>query len=351
MTPSRRTHRLLAAFSVLAFFAPACSTAADDPRTVTLVTHDSFAVSKPVLRAFTEETGLTVKVVQNGDAGAALNQAILTKGAPLGDVLFGVDNTFLTRALDQDLFTKYRPDGLDQVPESLRLDPTGHATPIDFGDVCVNADREYFADRSESPPRSLDDLADPKYRDLLVVENPATSSPGLAFVAATVANYGDAWLGYWDRLRANGVLVVDGWETAYNGEFSGAGGGDGTRPLVVSYASSPAAEMFFADPPPDVPPTSNLDTTCFRQVEFAGVLRGASNLAGARKLVDFMLTRRFQEDVPLNMFVYPAVGDTPLPPVFTKYAMAPAAPSQLSPAEIGRHRDEWIKAWTDRMLR
>jgi thiamine transport system substrate-binding protein len=347
----RSAIRALVGLAALALVATACGGGGGPSDTVTLVTHDSFAVSKPVLRAFTKETGLKVRVLQNGDAGAALNQAILTRDAPLGDVLFGVDNTFLTRALDHDLFVRYLPRGLDRVPPALRLDPTGHATPVDFGDVCVNADRSYFSSASVGVPETLDDLADPAYRDLLVVENPATSSPGLAFLAATVARYGDDWIDYWDRLRDNGVLVVDGWETAYTSEFSGAAGSDGDRPLVVSYASSPAAEVYFADPPPEQAPTVNLDRTCFRQVEFAGVLRGAANPTGARRLVDFMLSRRFQQDVPLSMFVYPAVADTPLPEVFTSFAAVPAAPADLSPAEIGDHRDEWIQAWTDHVLR
>ena len=193
-------------------------------RTVTLVTHDSFAVSKPVLAAFTKATGWRVRILKNGDAGAALNQVILTKDAPLGDVMFGVDNTFLTRALDEHVFETFRARGTSRIPSAFRLDRSHHATPIDFGDVCVNADRKWFADHQLAIPKTLDELTAPAYRDLLVVENPATSSTGLAFVAATVAHARGGWLRYWDRLRANGVKVVDGWEPAYNGEFSGAAG-------------------------------------------------------------------------------------------------------------------------------
>lgn len=346
----RKLSRLAVVIIVAATVASACSSGADS-KTVTVVTHDSFAVSKPVLRAFTRETGWTVKILKNGDAGAALNQVILTKDAPLGDVFFGVDNTFLTRALDQDVFTRFSARGLDRVPRSLRLDPSKHATPIDFGDVCINIDRKWFASRSVRTPTTLADLTDPALKDLLVVENPATSSTGLAFVAATVAQFGDDWLGYWDRLRANGVLAVDGWEQAYNGEFSGAAGSSGTRPIVVSYASSPPAEVFFADPRPAESPTANVAATCFRQVEFAGVLRGAAHPAGARAFIDFMLAGRFQRDLPLSMFVFPAVADTPLPRVFTEFASVPEHPLTLTPARIGRDRDSWIEQWTAHVLR
>jgi len=320
-------------------------------KTVTLVTHDSFAASKSVLAAFTAQTGYKVRVLKNGDAGAALNQVVLTKDAPLGDAFYGVDNTFLTRALDEKVFDVYRPKALASVTPSLRLDPTGHATPVDFGDVCINWDKKYYGARFVVPPRSLEDLTQPRYKDQLVVENPATSSTGLAFVAATVAKYGDKWLDYWDRLRANGVRVVDGWDQAYDGEFSGAAGSKGTRPLVVSYASSPPAEVYFAKPQPTTAPTGSLDSSCFRQVEFVGVLHGAAHPAAARKLIDFMLSRTFQADMPLQMFVYPSVTGTSLPPVFTKFSTVTPDPLTLTPAQIGRERKQWIEQWTAHVLR
>jgi thiamine transport system substrate-binding protein len=319
--------------------------------TVTLVTHDSFAVSKPVLRAFTRQTGITVKVLKNGDAGAALNQAILTKDNPLGDAFFGVDNTFLSRALGAGIFVPYSAHGIDGVPKAFRLDGGKRVTPIDFGDVCVNYDKQWFANQRLPVPKTLDDLAKPAYRGRLVVENPATSSPGLAFLLASVAKFGkDGWKTYWKRLRDNGVKVVDGWEPAYNTEFSAASG-HGAFPLVVSYASSPPAEVLYAKPTPTTPPTGNLDQTCFRQIEFAGVLKGAAHPRAAQALIDFMLGEKFQADIPLQMFVFPTRTGTPLPSVFTKYARVPSHPLTLSPNTIGANRDAWIKQWTDTVLR
>jgi thiamine transport system substrate-binding protein len=338
--------------AVLAF--AACGTGDDATSsndTVTLVTHDSFAVSKPVLRAFTEQTGITVKVLKSGDAGSALNQAILTKDNPLGDVFFGVDNTFLSRALDAGIFVPYTAQNLDTVAPDLRLDDRDRVTPIDYGDVCVNYDKEWFARERLAVPRNLDDLADPRYRGRLVVENPATSSPGLSFLLATIAKFGpDGWEDYWERLRANDVKVVDGWEQAYNDEFSG-GSGTGDTPMVVSYASSPPVEVYYADPAPAEAPTGVLTDTCFRQVELAGVLAGAEHPRAARRLVDFMLGERFQADIPLQMFVFPARTGTPLPSVFTEFADVPSEPFTVSPARIGAQRDNWIKQWTTIVLR
>lgn len=319
---------------------------------VVLVTHDSFAIPKDVKAAFERESGLTLKILQGGDAGEAVNRALLTKGNPQGDVLFGIDNNLLSRALDEELFEPYEAKGLDGVDGRYLLDPTNQVTPIDHGDVCLNIDRKWFASRGLAPPTSLDDLTATRFRKLLVVQNPATSTPGLAFMLASVARFGeDGWRDYWRRLRANGVLVVDGWEEAYTQRFSGAGGSTGTRPIVVSYATSPAAEVIFSSKPVANAPTAVVTASCFRQVELAGVLDGAKNVDGAHALIDFMLSERFQKALPESMFVLPVRTGTPLPDAFRRYAVSPSAPLELPAAEIGANRDRWIDEWTQTVLR
>jgi thiamine transport system substrate-binding protein len=319
--------------------------------TITLMTHDSFNVSKSVMRQFTKQTGVKVQVLPSGDAGAAVNQAILTKSNPLGDVFFGVDNTLLSRALDEGLFIPYRSPELDHISKDLQLDPRDRVSPVDTGDVCLNFDRKYFANKKLSAPTTLDDLTKPQYKGLLVVENPATSSPGLAFLLATVAKFGpDGWQAYWQKLRNNDVKVVDGWEQAYNTEFSGSAG-KGDYPLVVSYASSPPAEVVNAHPAPSQPPTGALLNTCFRQIEFVGVMKGTAHEKAAKKLVDFMLSDRFQRDMPLQMYVFPARDGTPLPTAFVKFAKVAPTPFTLPPDEIAGNRDRWIDEWTNTVVR
>jgi thiamine transport system substrate-binding protein len=320
------------------------------PEEVVLVTHDSFAISKPVQRAFEDETGLRLRILKTGDAGVALNRALLTAGDPEGDVFFGVDNNLLSRALGEDLFDSYSSSELDQVDPRYVLDEEHRVTPIDHGEVCLNVDKGWFRSRGLAPPETLEQLALPRYRDLLVVENPATSTPGLAFMLATIARFGDGWQDYWRRLRENGVLVVDGWEDAYTVRFSGSSG-KGPRPIVVSYASSPPAEVIFAGKPLDEAPTAVVESTCFRQVELAGVLRGAANEDGARQLIDFMLSPAFQQDVPTSMFVFPVREGVELPPAFERWAVVPDAPLELPPEEIGENRERWIREWTDVVLR
>ncbi|MBV8952129.1 MAG: thiamine ABC transporter substrate-binding protein, partial [Actinobacteria bacterium] len=198
------------------------------------------------------------------------------------------------------------------------------------------------------------DLAAPRYKNLLVMENPADSSPGLAFVLATIARFGpNRWLDYWKRLKDNGVEVVSSWDQAYSAAFSGSGAGrqaGGTKPLVVSYASSPPAEVFDANPQPATSPIGTLLNTCFRQVEFAGILRGTHHRAEAQALIDFMASLTFQQDMPLNMFVFPVRRNTPLPDVFARFAQIAPHPYQLPATDIGHNRDTWIREWTNAVL-
>jgi len=348
-------HKICVALAVLAAaFVSGCGGSGDgsESEEVVLVTHDSFAIPKQVKAAFERESGLKLRILQGGDAGETVNRALLTKGNPQGDVLFGIDNLLLSRGLDESLFEPYEARGLDLVEAAYRLDPTHNLTPVDHGDVCLNIDRAWFASRGIAPPTSLDDLTAPRFRKLLVVENPATSTPGLAFMLATIARFGEnSWQDYWRRLRANDVLVVDGWEEAYTARFSGAGGSKGGRPIVVSYATSPAAEMIFAKTPPATAPTAAVAESCFRQIELAGVLAGAKNVDGAHALIDFMLSERFQAAIPESMFVLPVRAGTPLPDAFRRYAVTPAQPLELPATEIGRNRDRWIDEWTRTVLR
>ncbi|MER5831667.1 thiamine ABC transporter substrate-binding protein [Streptomyces sp. NPDC002130] len=327
-----------------------------DSKTVTLVSHDSWAASKDVIAAFEKQSGYKVNVLKDGDAGQAVNKAILTKGNPQGDVFFGVDNTLLSRALDNGLFQSYEAKGSERIKAEYRVDRDKHrVTPIDTGDICVNYDKKYFADHKLAPPRSFHDLVKPAYKDLLVTENASSSSPGLGFLLGTAAKYGDdGWKGYWMKLKANGVKVVDGWEQAYNEEFSGSAGGKkakGDRPLVVSYASSPPAEVVFADPKPSTAPTGVVEGTCFRQVEYAGLLSNAKNTKGGKALLDFLISQRFQEDMPLNMFVYPVTEGAQVPPEFVKYGPQAKDPETMAPAQIADHRDQWVKSWTSLVLK
>lgn len=347
---ARSFPRLLLAATALLMGATACSESIveDDAQSseLVLMTHDSFALSEGVLEAFTEQTGIAVNVLRSGDAGTMLSQAILTRDNPIADVIYGVDNTFLSRALQEEVFIEYESPLLDSVDSDLIVD--SRVTPIDFGDVCVNYDKAAFV--GIAPPQTLADLANPVYKDMLVVQDPASSSPGLAFLLATIGSFGEegdyTWRDYWAELKENGVLVTSGWTEAYQGAFT-AGGGNGDRPIVVSYASSPAVGVYYTDPPPEEAPTAALLDGCFRQVEFAGIVAGSPSPEAAGQLIDHLLSVPLQEDIPLNMFVYPANRDAAIPEVFARFSPVPSSPAEVDADAIEQNREKWIDEWTD----
>lgn len=294
------------------------------PGEVTLLAYDSFTPAEGIFDAFEKQTGAKVKVVTGGDSGSLISKAILTAGNPEGDVLWGVDNTTLSRAEGARLLDSYEP--------------------VDEGDVCVNYDKQWYASRGITPPASLDDLVKPVYRGQLVVQDPVNSSPGLAFLMASVAKYGDGWRQWWAQLKENKVRIAADWTAAYTVDFSGSSG-KGKYPLVVSYGSSPPAEVLYAATPIDEPPTGVIESTCFRQTEYVGVLRGTRNPGLARALVDYLLDVPFQESMPLSLFVFPVNPQAKLPDLFTKFAVRAASPLTLDPDVIAENRDKWLDEW------
>lgn len=327
------------------------SACATQSNTLTVMTHDSFAMSEEVLLAFQEEHGVEVQFLQAGDTGTAVNKAALSKEKPLADVFYGVDNTFLSRALEEDIFEPYQSSLLEDIPDEFHLDPQDRALPVNFGDVCLNYQISYFEENKLAPPANLEDLLKPEYAGLLVVENPATSSPGLAFLFATIGHFGeDGYLDFWAGLMDNGLKVVNDWESAYYNEFSQWGG---QHPIVVSYGSSPPFEMIFAEEELASPPTAAVvgSGSCFRQIEFVGILKGTKNRDLAEKWIDFMLSPEFQEDIPLQMYVFPVNPNAKLDAAFQQYLAIPDEPAFVSPEDIAKFREQWINDWTETVLR
>jgi thiamine transport system substrate-binding protein len=311
---------------------------ASGSKQVVVATHESWAMPKSVLKEFTKETGYVVKVQPNGDAGELTNKLVLTKSSPLADMVYGIDNTFVSRAADEGVLAGYQPEtepGAAYEPQDQAL--AALVTPVDYSDVCVNVDGKWFDDQGIDPPRTFEDLAKPRYRDLTVTPAPTTSSTGLSFLIATIARFGDdGWQDYWKQLADNGLKVTSGWSDAYEVDFT-AGGGGGDRPIVVSYASSP----------PFAPTTSALLDTCFRQVEYGAVLKGADNPEGAQAFIDFMTGKSFQKALPDNMYVYPVDSSVGLPKAWGDLAPTAEKPWGLPESFIAEHRDTWLRDWQD----
>ena len=318
---------------------------------VTVLTHDSFAVSPEVLAKFEAQYQAKVVIINAGDAGSMLNKAILSKDAPLADVIYGVDNTFLSRALESGILADFTPSVAPAFVAEATTDVSAPLLPVDVGYVLINYDVAGLKAAGLPVPQSLKELTEPQWKSKLVIENPATSSTGLAFFLATVAEFGpDGWQAYWQALRANDVLVANDWTTAYYTHFSGSSG-KGPRPLVVSYSTSPAAEVFFSEGKLTEPPTGNVAFGAFRQVEYAGVLKGAKQAVLAQQFVEFMLSNDFQNDMPTQMFVYPASQTATLPELYTKFAAMPSINTQLDAKTIASKRDAWLTEWDTIVLK
>ncbi len=324
-----------------------CSTTGGDDdeagtaKKVVVATHESWAAPDELVTAFEKESGYDVEIVASGDAGQLTNKLVLTKESPIADAVYGIDNTFGSRAVDEGVLQPYRSADLPEGDYELDGE---HLTPVDWGDVCVNVDDTWFARKKLAKPTSLDDLVKPAYRDLFVTSGAASSSPGFAFLLATIGQYGEGgWQAYWTDLMANGTKLTSGWSDSYGVDFT-AGEGNGDRPIVLSYSSSPP---FTIADGADKPTTSALLDTCFRQVEYAGVLEGAENPEGAKAFVDFLVSKDFQESLPDNMYVYPVLADAALPELWAKWAPASEHPIAVAPDEISENREAWLTEWSD----
>ncbi|OHX19020.1 thiamine ABC transporter substrate-binding protein [Chromobacterium sphagni] len=310
-----------------------------------VLAHSSFSVDKPLLAAFEKQYGAKVSIIKAGDAGEMANKLILTKSNPIADVVFGLDNSLIGKAQQAGV--------LAPLPAELarggKVSLPG-AVAIDYGYVTLNYDKAWFAKRKLALPRSLDDLTQPAYRDLLVVENPATSSPGLAFLASTIHALGeDKAFALWGKLRDNGVKVSKGWTEAYYTDFSKNGGG---RPIVVSYATSPAAEVFYSKEKPAEAPTANLllPGTVFRQVEGAALVKGGKEPQLAQQFIAFLRSDAVQKDIPTRMWMYPAADNIALDPVF-KHSLLPVSHDTPDAATLAAKQRGWISRWTRVVLK
>ena len=311
-----RNKKYLAAFVgiALAIGLTGCATNSQ-AAPLTVVVHDSVVITDAQLAEFKKETGIEVKLVKAGDAGAMTNKLILTKDQPIGDMFYGIDNTFIGAAAEAKILGEY--------------------SAIDFGDVCFNYDKTWFTNHEQAAPETIQDLTKPEFKGLTVVENPSTSSTGLSFLIATVGAFGaDKWTKYWEDLKANDVRIDAGWEEAYNVNFSGSAG-KGNYPIVLSYSSSPAFEEN----------TASIDDGCFRQTEYAGLLTGGSQVDGAKKFIDFLLSDSFQKTIPESMYMYPVSTKVALPEAWSTKAPAATNAISVDSKQINANRSTWLKAW------
>jgi thiamine transport system substrate-binding protein len=333
-----------AAAALLMFSAAAAmaSPAVEKEAELVIYAYDSFVAewgpAPLVIPKFEDKHGVEVKVVSVGDAGQVLNRAILEKDNPRADIVLGIDNNMLSRALEEEVLQPYRSPNLDAIPEQLIFDSTHSVTPFDYGYFAF----VYDSDALENPPESLEELTDPRFHKRVIVEDPRTSSPGLGFLLWTIAVYGEDYLEYWKRLEPNLLTITDGWDTAY-GMFT-----SGEAPMVLSYTTSPAYHVEYEQT--DRYRALLFEEGNYLQIEGMGILKGAPHPALARKFIDFILTEDFQAEIPLTNWMYPVDPDVATPDSFS-FAPRPEQALQLPAAEIRKNRDRWINAWVKQVSR
>jgi thiamine transport system substrate-binding protein len=312
-----------------------------------VLTHSSFTVPKPLLAKFEKEAGVKLRITKAGDAGEMLNKLILTKASPIADVVYGIDNALAPKALAADVLDSYSGAAASRKPVAALPAPL---VPVDYGYVTLNYDKAWFVKKGLALPKSIDELAQPAYANLLVVQNPATSSPGYAFLLATIGALGDEKaFALWGKLRSNGVKVAKGWSEAYYTEFSQNGG---KYPLVVSYATSPAAELFYSKTKLAEPPTGSLSLpgAVYRQVEGVALVKGGKQRAAAEKFVEFMRSKAVQQQMQTEMWMYPAEAGVAHAEAF-QFAPEPAVFQAPSDADVAAQGSGWVARWTQVVLK
>ena len=339
---------LFSAFLSLALVGPAAL--AQTPTPLRVITHSSFDLPKELLAGFEQQHKVTLQIAKAGDAGEMVNKLILTRARPIADVAFGLDNTLLLRAQGAGVIEAYTGPAAQR---AAAVELGAGVVPVDYGYVNLNIDKAWFASKGLALPTSLADLAKPAYAKLLVVPNPATSSPGQAFLLATIAGLGEAAaFDWWAQMRANGVKVVKGWSEAYYTEFSRNGG---TRPIVVSYTSSPAAEVFYSKEKITEAPTANLFLKggVFRQVEGVALVKGGNPAAreAAGQFIEFLRSAPVQQALQTTMWVFPAEAGAPLVPVMQQHAVQPAMFDAFATPPTEQQTRAWLQRWTRTVLK
>lgn len=343
---------LLSAALLLAPALSHCTTTtlAQTPTQLRLLTHSSFDLPKELLAGFEQQHGVKLQIVKAGDAGEMVNKLILTRARPIADLVFGIDNTLLPRAQAAGVFEAYTGPAAQRAA-AVNLD--AGVVPVDYGYVNLNVDKAWFANKGLALPASLADLTKPAYTKLLVVPNPATSSPGQAFLLATIAGLGEAEaFDWWARMRTNGMKVVKGWSEAYYTEFSRNGG---TRPIVVGYTSSPAAEVFYSKEAISESPTANLflEGGVFRQVEGVALVKGGNPAAreAASQFIEFLRSAPVQQALQTTMWVFPAEAGAPRVEVMQRYAVEPSRFDALTQPLTPLQAKAWLQRWSRTVLK
>jgi len=300
-------------------------------------TYDSmvseYGLGPKIIPKFEEQCNCKIKMVSKGDAGQVLTTLVLEKENPKADVVIGLDNSLIQKAIEKKVLEEFTPKNIGIVPKDIGFYKKGFLTPFDYGFIAFVFDSK----KIEAELNEFDSLLDSRLEKKIVIQNPRTSSPGLALLFWSIEVYGDpGYKEFWKEFKPNILVVTDGWDESA-GLFRA-----GEAPMYLSYATSPAYYAEFEDINHFL--AAEFEEGHYIQVEGIGIVKGTKNRKLAEQFIEFMLTEEAQKEIPFTQFMFPVNKNIELPKAF-EYAVMPDKKLELDPELIEEKQEEWISEW------
>jgi len=307
-------------------------------------TYSSFAswgAAPFIEEAFEKKHDVDVQFVATGDARMMLTKLLTEReaGRPGADVFVGVGSVDLSMARGEDLFVPLTGEdipNLASVREDLLIDPTNSLIPYEHSYVTLVYDSQVLA--VEDVPLTFEQLLDPKYKKMLILEDPRTSSVGLAFLLWTIHQYGDpGYLDYWRKLLPNVLTITQGWSAAYDLFLARE------APIVVSFSTDTAYSVI--EEGSARYKVMLLNSQGYRSIYLMGIVKGTKQQGLCKELLDFVLSPEVQERISTTEWMFPANRKTLLPVLFYQNAVFPPDPVMVPSERIGENLDRWLLEW------
>jgi len=323
-----------------------------------ILTYDASGLSDELLSDFTATTGYEINLIKTGDVGSILNIMAQTKDAPQADLMLGLDNTFLAQAIQMGLLQSHMSNH-GELLDSVKISYSGGlATPFDHGYVCLNYDSAVVDGVNMSVPTSLWNLTEEEWKGKVAIPSPLSSSPGRAFLTATVDYFandvdnGTDYTDWWYEMEGNDLIITSGWSEAYETHYSGGygpwtDGHIGDANIVVSYCHSPGVEAFFGGNYTNSV-ALNLPRASFHQVEYTGIIAGAGDAQAAAAFIDYLLSEEVNANMPTQNSMYSVLKGQDLPETdgYRHHALIPEQPAEVTPTEIAEGLEDWLVEWS-----
>ncbi len=291
---------------------------------------DSMEWMNELVVPFEEENNVDVKFVKFEGANTILTRLLLEKRKPKADVVLGLAQSTFAKAKKEGLLAQYKPVGAEKIVENF-VDKDYYGTLFDYGGLAIIYDSETM----ENPPKTFEEIT--KYEDILIIQDPRTSSTGQDFLLWTIALYGDEWQEFWRRLKPAIKTVTPGWSGSF-GKLTA-----GEAPMMVSYASNEAYSHEYYGGTKYL--TIIPEEGGYVQVEASGLVNKKKINDLSKKFIDFTLTDDFQKEIPLKNWMLPATS-VELPKSFEHYKTSEKYLS-IENDKLVENLEKWLEEWEE----